>query len=53
MTADRIRAQITVTGETKALALIISMLSPLSWSGAERILKTVCEHFGLRCERKQ
>lgn len=50
MKADRIRAQITVDVTTKALALIIAILQPL-YADRERILKTVCAHFGLRCDR--
>jgi hypothetical protein len=46
--ADRLRAQITVQGDTKILALVIALLSSSGYP--ERVLKTVCAHFGLRCE---
>lgn len=53
MKADRIRAQITVSREAKTLAIIISILGPFGHYDVEKILKTVCGYFGLRCERQQ
>lgn len=46
--ADRIRAEVSLDGETKTMALIIALLESLySDMGRKRILKTVCFHFGL------
>lgn len=51
MKADNIRMQITVSGETKILAIVIAILAPLGFGTQERILKTVLAHFGFRLER--
>jgi hypothetical protein len=48
---SELRIQTTVRVETRILAAIISMLTPLGCQTTERILKTVCNHFGLEAKR--
>ena len=52
MKSDPIRIRLTVNQEIKVLAFVITMLQSLYGSGTERVLRTVCEHFGFRLERK-